>query len=575
MQTSLIARARLRLVERWPLLIRALAAATLLGIAWFLGPRALSTLTVLTIGLGVSLIVFGGWAVLRGTTSWRVIGTGSVLAGMCALAWWSALVGALPALLAGAVALAAGAAAVNALASRCPASALRAGIGAATACGFLVIAVRWEDIGAVLTAWCVVAVLVWAAVVLVLPAPRDRSRGLLSSVAVVLLAGAVAAVGIAAAALGDDQPRPDEFYDWEQEMPDKPGVLLRVDDFAGATPDGARSMRMLYTTTDLDGRPRVASAVVAVPLASSNEPRTVLAWQHGTTGVARECAPSVTGDALTEVGIPGISQAISRGWVVVATDYPGQGTTGPYPYLVGGGEGRATLDAVRALRQLDGANASDRVMLWGHSQGGHATLWAAQLADTYAPQLDIVGVAALSAASDPYALATRLLAKDPNPATSLIISYVLIPFSEAYADVAMRDYVDPAGGAFARAAASRCATSPTTLLTVLASLAVVHDRPLYTLDLEHSAAGRRLQENIADASFRAPLLLGQGVEDEVIPIDMQRSLAGEICATERAVSVHEYPGKSHMGVIAPGAPLIDDLYEWADRVIAGDRPRSC
>ena len=80
---------------------------------------------------------------------------------------------------------------------------------------------------------------------------------------------------------------------------------------------------------------------------------------------------------------------IDRGWAIVATDYPGMGTAGRYPYLIGVGEGQATLDGLRALCQVDDAHASNRVMLWGHSQGGHATLWAAQIAADYAPDLDV------------------------------------------------------------------------------------------------------------------------------------------------------------------------------------------
>ena len=38
------------------------------------------------------------------------------------------------------------------------------------------------------------------------------------------------------------------------------------------------------------------------------------------------------------------------------------------------------LDAVRAARSVPETRASDRVMLWGHSQGGAAVLFAAERA---------------------------------------------------------------------------------------------------------------------------------------------------------------------------------------------------
>ena len=87
------------------------------------------------------------------------------------------------------------------------------------------------------------------------------------------------------------------------------------------------------------------------------------------------------------------------GLVVTATDYPGLGTPGPHPYLIGVSEGRAVLDSVRAAQNLPSAGASNRFVVWGHSQGGHASLYAGELAAGYAPALKIVGVAAAAPAT--------------------------------------------------------------------------------------------------------------------------------------------------------------------------------
>ncbi len=78
-------------------------------------------------------------------------------------------------------------------------------------------------------------------------------------------------------------------------------------------------------------------------------------------------------------------------YVVVATDYPGLGTPGPHPYLIGESEGRAVLDSVRAARAIEKAHAGKRFVVWGHSQGGHAALFAGELARRYAPELSSSG----------------------------------------------------------------------------------------------------------------------------------------------------------------------------------------
>lgn len=71
--------------------------------------------------------------------------------------------------------------------------------------------------------------------------------------------------------------------------------------------------------------------------------------------------------------------------MIVATDYVGLGTAGPHPYLIGQGEARSLLDSVRAARQMPGLSLEPETVIWGHSQGGHAALWAGTLAPTYAP----------------------------------------------------------------------------------------------------------------------------------------------------------------------------------------------
>ncbi|MBA3606771.1 MAG: lipase, partial [Acidimicrobiia bacterium] len=64
------------------------------------------------------------------------------------------------------------------------------------------------------------------------------------------------------------------------------------------------------------------------------------------------------------------------------------------PYLVGESGAMNELDAVRAARSIDAADAGADVAVWGHSQGGHVALFTGQLAPVYAPELNIVGVAA-------------------------------------------------------------------------------------------------------------------------------------------------------------------------------------
>lgn len=117
----------------------------------------------------------------------------------------------------------------------------------------------------------------------------------------------------------------------------------------------------------------------------------------GTAGLDDACA---LGGTAAGAGLAGYFGA--RGLLGVAVDYPGLGTPGSHPYLVKEVEGTASLDAVRATLSWARSNSvpvSGRVVVAGLSQGGHATLAAAQLLPTYAPELDVRAFAVAAPAS--------------------------------------------------------------------------------------------------------------------------------------------------------------------------------
>lgn len=124
---------------------------------------------------------------------------------------------------------------------------------------------------------------------------------------------------------------------------------------------------MLYRSEGLHGEPIAVSGVVIVP-AGSIPPagRQIVARAHPTTGIVSECAPSLT--CVFFWTIQGLRDMLQRGYVVAATDYPGLGTAGPHPYLVGISEGRAVLDSVRVARLMRGAGGGRAFAVWRHSQ---------------------------------------------------------------------------------------------------------------------------------------------------------------------------------------------------------------
>lgn len=122
-------------------------------------------------------------------------------------------------------------------------------------------------------------------------------------------------------------------------------AIIRQEPVVGA-PNGASAFRILYRSMGLKGEPTAVSVLVVVPGGTSPEGgRPIVAWAHPTSGVVQRCAPSLARHKFD--GIQGLAKMIGRGYVVVATDYPGLGTGGTHPYLVGVSEARAVIDSVR------------------------------------------------------------------------------------------------------------------------------------------------------------------------------------------------------------------------------------
>ena len=189
------------------------------------------------------------------------------------------------------------------------------------------------------------------------------------------------------------------FYQASESATSGPiGSLIREEPRSGAAA-GATAHKVLYRSTKPDGTPIAVSGIVIVPAGQAPAGGwPIVAWAHPTTGVVPRCAPSLA--IFLFQPIAGSRRLLEGGYAIAATDYPGLGTPGPHPYLVGESEARAVINSVRAARSFAGLENSNRFAVWGHSQGGQASLFTGMIAKTYAPELQLVGVAAAAPATD-------------------------------------------------------------------------------------------------------------------------------------------------------------------------------
>lgn len=445
-----------------------------------------------------------------------------------------------------------------------------------------ILALSWPDVTLVVLAILVGIRLAWWGIGLVWgelrparePDPATRP-GLLRAVLSLVLVLALAAVS---STLSDGKPEVDAFYtppaQTDGDEARAPGTLLRAEPFTRGLPTGARGWRILYATTRSDGVPATASGLVVVADDDPAAPRPVIAWAHGTTGVARRCAPSLAAEPLAAGAMPAAQQVLANGWAIVATDYLGLGTAGPHPYLVGEPSARAVLDAVRAARRLDGVRLAEQTVAWGHSQGGGAALWTGQLAPEYAPEVALAGVAALAPASDLRGLVTSL---DDTSIGGIFAAYAISAYAAVYDDVSFNAYVRPAARRTMRSLASRCLAERAAIASVITALgtsAQTYQRRSPTT----GPLGRRLAENTPTAPITAPVLLAQGMADVLVTPRAQDAYVARRCADAASGPLRyaTYPGHDHISVIGASSPMVADLLAWTQARFDGEpAPDTC
>jgi pimeloyl-ACP methyl ester carboxylesterase len=165
---------------------------------------------------------------------------------------------------------------------------------------------------------------------------------------------------------------------------------------------GARVYRISYRTErgNAASTPAVSSAIVYIPDSPRATKLPIVVAGRGSRGQAPQCALSKF-DA-TQAGVNAdayrlIYPLVGSGYAVIVPDLAGYANFNgpgnpPSAYGQVDDVGRSTLDGARALKRLFPA-LDDKVIMVGHSQGGHNVLAALAIAESYAFTTPIAGVA--------------------------------------------------------------------------------------------------------------------------------------------------------------------------------------
>ena len=406
------------------------------------------------------------------------------------------------------------------------------------------------------------------------PSIASRRRGHTAAVA---LAGLVSLLAAGRAARGDELPglprslaeaarmeREDAlprtaFYETPSLAASKPGDLLRQAPFGGyAVPEGATAVRILYHSLSADGTDVGTSGVVLIP--AGHPPAggwPVIAWAHGTSGVARMCAPSLEKDM--EYGEEGLMPMVRAGFAVVATDYHGLGTEGPHEYINKTAQARDVIYSVPAARAAV-ASLGRRWVVVGHSQGG-LTAWSVAEMQVKLDDVDYLGAISVSGAADPRAILQAM--GEPGDSAAFYLVYMAYAIHVRAPDFEPSDML--LGQALDRYSD---VTTKGCWYYAYASFLDAHGGPVLKAGWDRTPAAQKFfaANELGKAPVRGPLLVLTGEADETVPLALVKTTVRKACSNGIALSFRSYPGLDHDPTMEKSTP---DQLAWVRDRFAG------
>jgi len=310
----------------------------------------------------------------------------------------------------------------------------------------------------------------------------------------------------------------------------------------------ATGKRITYYTTSVTGAAITATGLIMTPR-TGRVNRTVV-WAHGTTGLADQCTPSTNFNVFWPEARAAVAALLAKGFTVAAPDYPGLGTSQSHPYLIGGSEGRAIIDSVKAARNLD-PSLSSQYAIDGHSQGGQGALFAGELAPSYDGNLTLKGVSAIAPVSNADLFAP-LIPGTPGQGYLVMGLYGLQTVDTTFSAMSplatpakLRTPVLATGCLNEILSAYQSLNANQLLVGGTLSDAVVADLVHYV--------------NPAQQPSSAPILLIQGTDDEAVPYDITaQALLPELQQYSQPVQFVPVQGADHDGAVTATTGLVAD-----------------
>jgi hypothetical protein len=312
----------------------------------------------------------------------------------------------------------------------------------------------------------------------------------------------------------------------------------------------ADAWQVKFRSTDSGGTAVCGVSTVMIPhRLYRGSVRPLLSYQCAIDSLSALDDPSYTLRQGGQIELSLIALALRRGWAVVTTDYNGP----RHSFAVGSLAARFVLDGIRAVVAFGpaGITAATPVGLWGYSGGAQATLCAAELQPRYAPELNIVGVAAGGLTVDPTTAARTFEDAYDGSILSGIPLGGVIGVSREHPEV------DLGGGLNADGQAMVAVAADMTMIQLALTFPFLHWADYLTVPNVLDIPGLRAAfeaNRFGQAPPAAPLYLYHGVLEQNLPI----AEADEYVAAYRRmgadVSYRRIRFGEHLASSAMGAP---------------------
>jgi hypothetical protein len=288
----------------------------------------------------------------------------------------------------------------------------------------------------------------------------------------------------------------------------------------------------------------------------------IMALVHGPYGMGDQCAVGNTQFQPSEA-----EPWLAAGFAVVFPDLEGIGVDSPgdHPFLNGPGTGRSLLDAVRAARTVYGGVLSNRVVSIGFSSGGHGSLFLAEEAPVYAPELDVRGIVSL----DPMSMMSTAI-NDSWQGNGFIPWWVQGQLV-GNPSLNLADVMRPEAIALMPLINQRCLAEAYPVFD-----SVPNAQPLYRNPMTLPSWAAAFRASDPGGRRTAPVLI-TGATDQNDPIPAQphhwhQGYIDRACALNTSVQFRVYSG-GHM--VMETAQVQNDAIAWLRQQIDGSQQTGC